>query len=197
MSSSEGFGSGAYGGYDYEYDGDLLSADLPCVWPDDSDDDNGYLHSHPVDDSDDDFILQGPEAEKLEEWFSTSLAIPRPVSLTSPTVDDSWDDFDEDLQFAAEHHYVWVDDDDDYLQSVYDHPAAPVVVAAVSTYCTTSSKRKTASARGDSVPVVRDWPGSPDFYGATFIAIVPVGLSPAINTFGSCGLVRGRLRRLR
>ena len=68
------------------------------TWEDFDEDEESVEHHHHVwaDDSDDDedySILQGPEAEEVVEWFSTSSAIPRPVSpTTSPTSDDSCDD---------------------------------------------------------------------------------------------------------
>ena len=43
--------------------------------------------------------------------------------------DYNWNEFYEDLQFAAEHHYVWADDSDDednYPQPESEHLAVPV-----------------------------------------------------------------------
>lgn len=241
MSSSDGLGAGLYGDYDYEFDGYLHSAENSYVWSDDSNDEDGYLHSYPVDVSDDEndnSILQGLfKAEEPEEWFSNSLAIPRPVCTTSPTVDNSDDENDgailqgpkaEELEEwssislaiprPVSPTYLTVDDSsDDYLPSEPKHPSVPEAPASAdvpvsasagvasahppaSIYLATSPKRTvTASPKGESpapVPAVRGRSaGSSDFCGTT-ITIVPVGPSPVINTFGSSGLVRGRLRSL-
>lgn len=181
----------AYGGYYYEYDGDdLMSSDHPCVWPDDNDEEDTYLQSHRViiDDSDD----EDDEAEEPEKWFSScSLAIPRSVS---PTVDNS--STDDHLQPEPKHPVV------PEAPAIVDVPvsvAADVVANAhppALIFFTTPSKRTvTPSARGESpVPVVRKRPGISDVFG-TVLTIAPVRPSSIIDTFGSGGLVRGRLRR--
>ena len=144
--------------------------------------------------------------------------------------DYDWDDFDEDLEFAAE------------LKPESVHPAVPVATVVIadgvgmpasiddgvaisaqppaSTYVnaspkhelsedllhiadsinvdfTATPKRTTASARGaPPVLAVRYRPSSSDFYGA-IITIIAAGPSPIVDTFGTSGRVRGRLRRLR
>ena len=138
---------------------------------------------------------------ELEEWFSISLAIPRPACTTSPTVDD--DSADAPVFVTAGVVASSQPPAPPFVNAFPNHEPKPTHFEDLPNADNTNvgfsapSKRKTASARGDFVRVARDWPGSPVLYEATFIAIVPVGLSVDINTFGSCGLVRGRLRSLR
>ena len=175
MISSEGQGAGSLG---YGY-----------VWSDDSD---GDIHSHPVDDiddsddEDDDFILQGPEVEEPEEWFSVSSAIPRPACITSPTVDD---------RIGASASSA---DDVSAAAGVCATASAAQPLASIYYFATSSKRTVTTSARGESlaaVPVARGRSGSSDFCGP-ITAIAAVGPFPITDTFGSSGLVRGRLRKL-
>ena len=54
-------------------------------------------------------------------------------------------------------------------------------------------KTTTSSARGVHIPVItRDRPGSSLY--EVIIDIVAVGIPPSIDTFGTIGRVRGRLR---
>ena len=79
------------------------------------------------------------------------------------------------------------EDDEDYF-----HPAAASIV--VNTVLNHEFKM-TTSARGVHIPVIatRDRPGS-SFY-EVIIAIVVAGIPPTIDTFGTSGRVRGRLRQ--
>jgi hypothetical protein len=177
MISSEGQGAGSLG---YGH-----------VWSDDSD---GDIHSHPVDDidddsddEDDDFILQGPKAEEREEWFSISLAIPRPAyCITSPTVDD---------RIGASASSA---DDVSAAAGVCASASAAQPPASIYYFATSSKRTVTTSARGESlaaVPVARGRSGSSDFCGP-ITAIAAVGPFPITDTFGSSGLVRGGIRKL-
>jgi hypothetical protein len=169
-----------------------------------SDDSDGDIHSHPVDDiddsddEDDDFNLQGPEWFSVSsaiprpacitcEWFSISLAIPRPAyCITSPTVDD---------RIGASASSA---DDVSAAAGVCATASAAQPPASIYHFATSSKRTVTTSARGESlaaVPVARGRSGSSDFCGP-ITAIAAVGPFPITDTFGSSGLVRGRLRKL-
>jgi hypothetical protein len=185
------------GGYAYswdDFDEDLqFVADHHFVW-EDSDGEDAYLHSHPVDDSDDeaDSIVQAdPEHLAASDLTAVADGIKAPASSAA-------------VVSAAGVVTSSQPPAPTFVNAFPNHELKPThfedlsIADSTNVGFTAPSKWKAASTRKDRVPIDRDRPaGSPDFYGATFIAIVPVGLSPAISTFGSCGLVRGRLRSLR
>ncbi len=148
-------------------------------------------------DDDDDNYLQ-PECEHSAVPMVTHAAADGgDASAGAPLVDDS------------------DDDDVDHLhQPDPEHPVAPTTFVTgfpnhelemtrvedlhtadsiINVGFTMPSKWTTASAQGAPIPVGRARSGSSDVYGAIII-IVAVDPSPSVDTFGTSGRVRGRLR---
>ena len=124
------------------------------------------------------------EGNGKQKWISTSPAVP----INSHPIADG-DDSDEEDAIA---HAAAIAATAPTPSAAAAVPATPAAASIVENAVPNHEFKTTTSARGVPILVVRDRPGS-SLYDV-IIVFAAVGIPPTVDTFGTSGRVRGRLR---
>ena len=124
------------------------------------------------------------EGNGKQKWISTSPAVP----INSHPIADG-DDSDEEDAIA---HAAAIAATAPTPSAAVAVPATPAAASIVENAVPNHEFKTTTSARGVPILVARDRPGS-SLYDV-IIVFAAVGIPPTVDTFGTSGRVRGRLR---
>ena len=179
----------------------ILLDSFPISHPVEYTDDEDDAHEDEDDEDDEDFVetaaklssVDGRFAEEGDckqegngkrKWISTSPAVP----INSHPIADG-DDSDEEDAIA---HAAAIAATAPTPSTAAAVPATPAAASIVENAVPNHEFKTTTSARGVPILVARDRPGS-NLYDV-IIVFVAVGIPPTVDTFGTSGRVRGRLR---
>ena len=173
----------------YEGVADASAGAALVEYTDDEDD------AHEDDEDDEDFIETAAQLSSVDGRFAEEGSCKQEgngtqegISISPATPIDSHpiDDGDSDEEDAIAHSAA-------IAPTAFAAAAVPAAAASIFVNAVPNHEFKTTtSARGVPIPVARDRPGSSLY--EVIIVFVAVGIPPTVDTFGTNGRVRGRLR---